>query len=496
MEKVLYRAYRPLCFADVKGQQHITKTLQNALKKSAIAQAYLFTGPHGVGKTSVARILAHQINQIDYTPESQNIDIIEIDAASNRRIDEMRELREKAQVAPAHSKYKVYIIDEVHMLTREAFNALLKTLEEPPKHVIFILATTEVHKVPNTIISRTQRFSFKPQDSKTLQDQLRHIANQEKIPINDQALELLVSHGNSSFRDSIGLLDQVRHITPADNTTITAQDVSEVLGLPPQALLEDLADSLVNNDPDLLFQSTAKLIQQGISASIVSQDLLNTLRTKLINREIPPRQTIQTMRLLLENINNATYDQIEVALLSNIQLENSDNSTPIKTPKPTPKPPKPSQTEKKSESSKEQVAQTTEDEQPKEEPEPPTNQSDDQPKSKQKFDWEEILQTIRQKHNALYGILKMAEVQKENQQLTLKFKFPFHQKQLLQQRNLRILQQTLEAHHSEKLQIQTELAPANSTQPTKDSQPTTESNQPKNNLENISNIFSGAELIE
>src|SRR3954469_978365 len=164
MEQALYRKYRPRGFDDAVGQPHITTTLARAIKAGKLSHAYLFTGPRGVGKTSIARILAHEINELPYTDESIHLDIIEIDAASNRRIDEIRDLRDKVHIAPTSAKYKVYIIDEVHMLTKEAFNALLKTLEEPPEHVIFILATTEVHKLPETIISRTQRFSFKPAD--------------------------------------------------------------------------------------------------------------------------------------------------------------------------------------------------------------------------------------------------------------------------------------------------------------------------------------------
>ena len=162
MGKALYRKYRSKSLDQIVGQSHITTTLANSLKSGSISHAYLFTGPRGTGKTSIARILAHEVNGLPYDDDANHLDIIEIDAASNRRIDEIRELRERVHSAPTSAKYKVYIIDEVHMLTKEAFNALLKTLEEPPAHVIFILATTEAHKLPETIISRTQRLTFKP----------------------------------------------------------------------------------------------------------------------------------------------------------------------------------------------------------------------------------------------------------------------------------------------------------------------------------------------
>src|SRR5271170_1230568 len=175
MAQVLYRKYRSKRFGEIVGQEHITTTLEHALKQGTISHAYLFNGPRGTGKTSIARILAHEINGLPYDDEA-HLDIIEIDAASNRRIDEIRELRERVNTAPAKAKYKVYIIDEVHMLTKEAFNALLKTLEEPPAHVIFILATTEAHKLPETIISRTQRFTFKPVESAKVAEHLKTIA--------------------------------------------------------------------------------------------------------------------------------------------------------------------------------------------------------------------------------------------------------------------------------------------------------------------------------
>ena len=177
--RALYRKYRSRSLEEVIGQEQITKTLSNAIKQGKISHAYLFTGPRGTGKTSVARILAHEINDIPYTDDSISLDIIEIDAASNRRIDDIRDLRDKVHIAPVGAKYKVYIIDEVHMLSGSAFNAFLKILEEPPAHVKFLLATTEPHKLPETIISRVQRFEFRKFSRQEIIDHLTFIASQE-----------------------------------------------------------------------------------------------------------------------------------------------------------------------------------------------------------------------------------------------------------------------------------------------------------------------------
>jgi len=187
MAKALYRKYRPKKLAEVVGQEQVTGPLSNALKQGKVSHAYLFIGPRGTGKTSVARIFAHEINEFAYELEDDYVDIIEIDGASNRGIDNIRELREKAAIAPTMGKYKVYIIDEVHMLTKEAFNALLKTLEEPPKHVVFIMATTDAYKVPATIVSRAQTFTFKLADTSVMLDFVKSVANKEKIKIDDAA---------------------------------------------------------------------------------------------------------------------------------------------------------------------------------------------------------------------------------------------------------------------------------------------------------------------
>ena len=255
MGQALYRKYRSKNLSEIVGQEHITSTLNNALKNNQISHAYLFTGPRGVGKTSVARILAHEVNGFSYTNDDTYLDIIEIDAASNRRIDEIRQLRDKVNIAPSSGKYKVYIIDEVHMLTREAFNALLKTLEEPPEHAIFILATTEAHKVPETIISRTQQFNFRPIPVAQIIGLLKDIAKKEKISIDDQALTVIAEYGQGSFRDSISLLDQASSLSDK----ITESELQSLLGLAPNKVIENIINSIeLKSVKNLLLISFAK----------------------------------------------------------------------------------------------------------------------------------------------------------------------------------------------------------------------------------------------
>ena len=265
MGQALYRKYRTKTFAETVGQEHITTALENAIKKGRVSHAYLLTGPRGVGKTSIARILAHEINGLAYDEEA-HLDIIEIDAASNRRIDEIRDLRDKVSTAPSAAKYKVYIIDEVHMLTKEAFNALLKTLEEPPAHVVFILATTEAHKLPETIISRTQRYTFRPVPLELVVQHLKYIAKSEKIHIDDDALALIAEHGEGSFRDSISLLDQASNVTDE----ITRGDVEQMLGLAPAEHIQALQSALEKLDHAAIITTLSSIYAQGYEPATVA----------------------------------------------------------------------------------------------------------------------------------------------------------------------------------------------------------------------------------
>ena len=279
MSKALYRTYRSRSLDEIVGQSHITRILQRAIASGHIAHAYLLTGPRGVGKTSIARILAHEINGLPYTDESTHLDIIEIDAASNNSVEDIRDLRDKVQIAPTSSPKKIYIIDEVHMLSKSAFNALLKTLEEPPEHVVFILATTYADKLPATILSRVQRFNFRAISPRDAAKHLAFIAEQENIAITPDALELIAEQGKGSFRDSISLLDQLRSLS---DETIDRAMVAEVLGLAQDELVEALLAAYATAD----IGRAARLIDEaeaaGTPAELLAEQLLGIARQRVV----------------------------------------------------------------------------------------------------------------------------------------------------------------------------------------------------------------------
>lgn len=283
MSKALYRKYRSTTLDEIVGQSHVTALLKESIKQGRISHAYLLTGPRGVGKTSIARILAHEINHVPYDESTTNLDIIEIDAASNNGVEDVRDLREKVQLAPVSAEKKVYIIDEVHMLSKPAFNALLKTLEEPPEHVVFILATTDVDKLPATIISRTQRFSFRAIGVPDAVKHLRFIADTEKIKISDDALTLIAERGDGSFRDSISLLDQLSSLTDS-KTEITTELIEASLGLAPHTLIDHIIDSVQGKDIPALVKLLDDAYDQGISGPVLASQLTARVREVVVEK--------------------------------------------------------------------------------------------------------------------------------------------------------------------------------------------------------------------
>ena len=345
--KALYRRYRPKTLSEVVGQEQITDVLSNSLKNGKISHAYLFIGPRGTGKTSVARILAHEINGFKYELEDNYLDIIEIDAASNTGVDNIRDLRERAMVAPTKGKYKVYIIDEVHMLSKSAFNALLKTLEEPPAHVIFIMATTDANKVPITITSRSQTFTFKLADPSTMFEHLKKIAKAEKIKIDDEALKLVVKRGGGSFRDSLSLLDQVSTLS---DDKIDATMITKALGLPQQEAIINILNGYAAGDGARVREQLQNLLDSGIKAETIADDLINEIvanpqpiHISLLDKLIEvPRSAYPNVKLLLALSGQSSVPVLPIAPAPTPRVKLTSVPKPKSEPKPEPEPePKP-----------------------------------------------------------------------------------------------------------------------------------------------------------
>lgn len=466
MGQALYRKHRPKSLSEIIGQEHVTDTLRRALEQGTVSHAYLLTGPKGVGKTSIARILAYAVNGLPYDEEGTHLDIIEIDAASNRRIDEIRELKERVNIAPTSAKYKVYIIDEVHMLTKEAFNALLKTLEEPPAHAIFILATTESHKVPETIISRTQRFTFKPVVPEKVVEHLKQIAKKEKIQIDEEALGLIAAHGEGSFRDSISLLDQIRHV----KERISRGDVQQALGQAPIELLEELLTALSAQDVQAVAAQLAEIRTHGVQAAQIARQLTAILRDQMIEQKltIPPQEVL---KLLTDLLNVPTKHDpalsLELALFGYaLQGQDSDQVEKSEIQEEPEIKVAPTKTIKKSEAKV-----------------PPSASSEDA--------WQKILNAIKVRHNTLYSIVRMGEPTFDGDSLTLSFAFAFHQKRLSESKNAQLLVNIIEEVTGERVTLACTLDSSSDTTPNPETKPTK-----NHDLQAISNIFGGAEVLE
>ena len=343
MYQTLYRKYRSNTLTDLVGQEHVVKTLKNAMSLDRLSHAYIFSGPRGTGKTSTARILAKMVNATTEDINSCNIcqkiatgncvDVIEIDAASHTGVDHMRQLTDQVQFLPVEAAYKVFIIDEVHMLSTGAFNALLKTLEEPPSNIVFILATTELHKIPATIQSRAQTLHFKPMSPDVLESHIHHICEQEQVSIDSAAMAKLIQHAKGGMRDALSLLDQL--ISICTDSAITAQDINTLLGsLQDDQLISFIKLCMEGATDDALTQLRS-FLDEGVSVFQLYDDLLMVLKRVLFESEALPFELDLTkvsvfMSWICEQLvylKSVAYPEVVCQVQLFTLLSNSSNGT-------------------------------------------------------------------------------------------------------------------------------------------------------------------------
>lgn len=407
----LYRKYRPRSLDDFVGQSHVVEILRRSLKKGKVAHAYLLTGPKGTGKTTIARILAHDINQLPYASDETHLDIIEIDAASNNGVDDVRDLRDKVMLAPTSAPKKVYIIDEVHMLSKAAFNALLKTLEEPPAHVVFILATTDLHKVPATIISRTQHFSIHTYSPVEITAHLRKIADAEGIKIDDAALDAIAARGEGSFRNSISLLDQLSGFADGKQG-VTLGLVESTLGLAPSDAVRGLLKSVGERDVAGIIAQLDDLEKQGIQPVILADQLVQAVRAQLGNHphlvslldsllsvSPSPQPNLKLLTVLVGAIKPSAEPPIQHRTAA---VEHRAPALVIDTPVPTPQPAPVAKTEPP----------------PKPPSTPKLSVPSDQPYTGN-FSWDTLIEYTRANQPPLYGVLGKCEYALDGAHLTI-----------------------------------------------------------------------------
>ena len=459
MSQALYRKYRSRSLDEVLGQDHVTNILRRALEQGKIAHAYLLTGPRGVGKTSVARILAHEINQLPYDEEASHLDIIEIDAASNNGVDDIRALREKAQVAPVSAPKKIYIIDEVHMLSKPAFNALLKTLEEPPAHIVFILATTDADKLPATILSRVQQFFFHPISVDVMARQLMAIAEKEGFAIEADAARLIAERSLVGFRDGISMLDQLSILATPDQP-LTVAMVTEYLGLSDAATLEELLDTYQSEDTARILSILQELEQSGISPTVVSHQLLSIARARL-------RTNPELVELIQQLIEVDRHPHPDLKLLTIFMKHHAQPAAPKKTvaqaatatPTVISTPVKPTPSAKKSpknhsiksaepakkapESQDVKPAQLTK--------KPPTKpHKSDAPLE---LDWQKVIEQAKEKSVGLSSLLQKSQWAFDGDKLTIFAGSAFYKKKLDDAKNRPLLAEIITAEAGMELEI-------------------------------------------
>lgn len=424
MSRALYRKYRSKTLGEIVGQSHVTDILAQAIKQNRVSHAYLLTGPRGVGKTSIARILAHEINRLPYSDDVTHLDIIEIDAASNNGVEDVRDLREKVQLAPVSAEKKIYIIDEVHMLSKPAFNALLKTLEEPPEHVVFILATTDIDKLPATIVSRTQRFSFRSISVSDIVKHLRHIATSESITVQDDALELIAEHGDGSFRDSISLLDQLASLADTKKG-ITTELVETSLGLAPKQLVGQILQSVDEHDVAQLVNLLDTATQQGIDGVTLAAQLTRQIRRVIIEKP-------HLLTVLDALLDVAKSPQSQLKLLSVLGSAASPKHTPKTVALATPVLEVTATIE---ELEKKAVQQKPKDTTLEVKTKPETSHTTSKPIQDKihtpgEFNWSAFVENTRKNYVAVYSVISKCNFELEGDTLTLYTGNKFYKKKL------------------------------------------------------------------
>ncbi|MDO8626588.1 MAG: DNA polymerase III subunit gamma/tau [Candidatus Magasanikbacteria bacterium] len=501
----LYRQYRPQVFADLIGQEHIAQTIKNEISQNKLAQAYLFSGPRGVGKTTLARLLAKAINcekRAAATSEpcgecsactaiaaGRFIDVLEIDAASHTGVENVREnIIESAHFQPATAKYKVFIIDEVHMLSGSAFNALLKTLEEPPAHVIFILATTELHKLPATVISRCQRFQFKKIPHDLMLERLKKICAEEKIKVDKEVLERIIKKSDGCLRDAESLLGQIFTL---DQKKITAADAELILPAGASDGVLEFTEFLLTRQMSAAFQLLARLISEGLSLDQFTLDLLEALRTVLFAKigltgsDLSPDFSPEHIKRLgklatasalndIQNLIDLTIKrrgQIKSAPLPELPLEllivefASSASLPTTPPPssastPASKPAAPESKHSLTESLKSALQTITGHREP-----PKTTLEEIQTK------WSNLITLITKANHSLTFILSMASLNKVDADgLHLALPYSLHKEKLEDRKNRILIEQTLEAEFGEKIPLVCSLTAPPPAAPTADSE--------------------------
>lgn len=441
----LYRQYRPSQFAQILGQDHVRSSLLQALVNNQVHHAYLLAGPRGTGKTTIARLLAKAVNctartkdgepcdaceQCQALAANRSLDVIEIDAASNRGIEEIRALREQIAFRPTSASRKIYIIDEVHMLTKEAFNALLKTLEEPPEHAMFVLATTELAKVPDTIMSRCVRYYFQLASPDSLVGLLKKVAIEEKMTIDDEALAIVATRAEGSYRDALSLLGSVG----AQKEAVTAEAMRAILGLPPTAWVAELEQAIRQGQAKQVAATLATAGSQGLDATVLTKSLIDRLRDEILTgADVANAATVATLEELLAAAARSRVSPDPTAFLTSVLLRLSFQAAPEVS---LPNPPPAVDTIEKVENAPEPVAVDAVN------AAPVVAQVASEPAPGGDF-WANFLSAIKVHNHALYAVVRSAELANlTEQKIVIAVHFRFYVDRLMESKNRRLIEET------------------------------------------------------